>query len=359
MKEIGQTGGKMMSIFFILILVILYGSCNPKETIKDPILDFTNTVNLKSKPLQSSDSLFKAETMMLIHDYLMVHDIEIGYVYKIIDVNRDKFLKRFGKIGEGPNELTLPVYINRVGDEGNRVGINEAFKQTFHEYSIDSIITSINDPKRILTTEKFDYDHVRVVNIDSNLFVGYGFNEKPYTLISGIKTIENTGSFPFRDQLNKFSPQTLVLAYQPRLFKNPKKPLVLSSATFSFNLDFLKVAENGKLGIYKSLHFWPTDFEDESSGNGASAAIKKENRFGNLSTTVSGEYIYVLYSDKPWEYEFPQKSNRILVYDWEGNPIRILNLDQEVNYIAAHEDDKYLIGYLDDGKANLFRFDLE
>jgi hypothetical protein len=350
---------KNQNIFKLLTLVILFGSCTPEETIKDPILDFTNTVNLKSKPLQSSDSLFKAETMMLIHDYLMVHDIEIGYVYKIFDVNKDRFLKRFGKIGEGPNELTLPVYINRVGKEGNRVGINEAFKQTFHEYSIDSIITYIDDSDRLLTTDKFDYDHVRVVNIDSNLFVGYGFYENPYTLISGNKIIENAGSFPFREQLKKFSPPTLVMAYQPRLFKNPKKPLVLSSATFSFNLDLLKVGENGKLEIYKSLHFWPTDFEDESSGNGASAAIKKENRFGNLSTTVSEKYIYVLYSDKSWEYEFPQKSNRILVYDWEGNSIRIINLDKEVNYIAAHEEDQYLIGYLDDGKANLFKFDFE
>lgn len=347
-------------IFFrFLVLVIFFGSCTQEETIKDPVIDFTNTVNLKSKHLQSSDSLFKSETMMLIHDYLIVHDIEIDYVYKIIDVEKDKFLKKFGKIGEGPNELILPVFINRVGREGNRIGINEASNQTFHEYSIDSIINSIDDSDRILTTEKFDYSHIRVANIDSNLFVGYGFYENPYTLISGTKTIENTGNFPFREQLKNFSSQTLVMAYQPRFFKNPKKPLMLSSTTFSFNLDFLKVGENGNLEIYKSLHFWPTNFEDESFGNEAFAAIKKENRFGNISTTVSEKYIYILYSDKPWEFVLPQKCNRILVYDWEGNPIRILNLDQEVNYIAAHEDDNYLIGYLDDGKANLFKFDLE
>lgn len=347
------------NIFKILTLVTLFGSCTSEEEVKDPIIDFTKTVNLTSKRLQSSDSLFRAETMMLIHDYLIVHDNEIDYVYKIIDIDKDLYIKKFGKLGEAPNELILPVFINRVGKEGNRVGLNETSKQSFHEYSIDSIINSIDDSDRLLTTEKFDYGHIRVANLDSNLFVGYGFYENPFTLISGNKIIENAGSFPFREQMKKFSPQTLVMAYQPRLFKNPKKPLMLSSTTFSFNLDLLKVGENGKLEIYESLHFWPTDFEDEFSGNEAIAAIKKENRFGNISTTVSEKYIYVLYTDKPWEFVLPQKSNRILVYDWEGNSIRILKLDQEVNLIAAHEDDNYLIGYLDDGKANLFRFDLE
>ncbi len=142
--------------------------------------------------------------MMLIHDYLIVHDIDLEYVYKIINVDKDSYLKRFGKLGEAPNELKLPVFINRVGTEGNRIGINEASKQTFHEYSIDSIINSIDDSDRLLTTEKFDYGHIRVANIDSNLFVGFGFYENPYTLISGTKTIENAGNFPFREQLKNF-----------------------------------------------------------------------------------------------------------------------------------------------------------
>ncbi len=50
---------------------------------------------------------------------------------------------------------------------------------------------------------------------------------------------------------------------------------------------------------------------------------------------------------------------RVLVYDWEGNPVNMLELDQEINMLAVNEDDNYLIGYLDDGKANLFRFDLK
>lgn len=346
-------------VFQILVVFTLSLGCVPKKEKSDPILEFSKKINLKSKRLFSSESLFRAETMMMIQDYLIVHDVGINYIYKIIDIGNDKYLKEFGKLGEAPNELDLPVFLNRVGIEGDRIGINEASKQTFHEYSIDDILNSIEEPRVLLSTRNFDYGHIRIAKIHSDLFVGFGFYENPYTLNAGNKKIENIGKFPFQSQLNNFSFPTLVMAYQPRLFKNPKKPLMVSSTTFSFNLDFLKINDKKQLEIYEKLHFWPPDFKDESEGNAASAAIKKENRFGNISTTVSGEFIYVLYQDKPWEYVFPQKSNLILVYDWEGNAVKILNLDIELNYIAVHEDDQYLIGYVDDGKANLYKFDLK
>lgn len=350
-------GKQIVFQFFVVLLLSM--ACAPKKDKSDPTIDFSNETNLMSKRLLSSESIFRAETMMLIQDYLIVHDIGLNYIYKIIDIDSDRYLKEFGKLGEAPNELDLPVFMNRVGIEGNRIGINEASKQTFHEYSIDDILNSIKEPQVLLSTRKFDYGHIRVAQIHSDLFVGYGFYEKPYTLNLGNRRIENIGNFPFQSQLNKFSFPTLVMAYQPRLFKNPKKPLIVSSSVFSFNLDFLKISEKGQLEIYKKLHFWPPDFKDESEGNEASAAIKKENRFGNISTTVSGEFVYILFQDKPWEFEYPLKSNRILVYDWEGNAVKIINLDVELNYIAVHEDDKYLIGYVDDGKANLYKFDLK
>lgn len=41
------------------------------------------------------------------------------------------------------------------------------------------------------------------------------------------------------------------------------------------------------------------------------------------------------------------------------NPVKILELDQAVSIIEVNENDKDLIGYVDDGKANLYRFELD
>jgi hypothetical protein len=98
-------------IFHFFISVIFSLGCTPREESKDPTIDFSEVVNLKSKRLSSSESIFRAETMMLCQDYLIVHDIGINYIYKIIDIEKDKYLKEFGKLGEAPNELDLPVFM--------------------------------------------------------------------------------------------------------------------------------------------------------------------------------------------------------------------------------------------------------
>ncbi|WP_111670828.1 BF3164 family lipoprotein [Algoriphagus litoralis] len=349
-----------ISSFFALFPLILTFSCGQIESSrKDPILEFTATEALNSSPLQASDSLKRVEDMILFHEVLVVLDLEKDYLYKVIDVPSDRFLKKFGKRGEGPNEFSTLTNINHTSGNSNLIGINESKKQVYKEYLLDSIIFSIEDPSPYSVVEGFDNSHLSVAKIDSGKFIGYGFYKQPYTQIEGKQIVSDFGNFPFYEEFSHVSMQTLVMAYQPRFYKNPKEPLLLSSSPFSLNMELIRLNNLGKAEIYRSLHYWPTEFEDESSGGSASATIKKENRFGNLSTTVSGRFIYVLYQDKPWEYEFPQKSNRILVYDWEGNAVKILNLDRELNYIAVHEDDQYIIGYVDDGKANLFKFDLK
>jgi hypothetical protein len=44
-------------------------------------------------------------------------------------------------------------------------------------------------------------------------------------------------------------------------------------------------------------------------------------------------------------------SKTVLVYDWEGKPVKVLELDQELELIAISQDDKTLIGYVDEGQA--------
>ncbi|GAB2497603.1 BF3164 family lipoprotein [Algoriphagus taiwanensis] len=310
-------------------------------------------------PLEISDSLFRVEDMFLFQNILIVLDLDLNHLYKVIDISNDKLVKRFGKRGEGPDEFNTLTYLNYSTGGGNWIGINESRKNNFKEYHLDSILFSSEDPKPHSVVSGFNSSNLGIAKIDVDQFIGFGLFDQLYSQQSKNGLVTNFGRFPFQEQFEATSPHTLVMAYQPRFYKNPNKPLLLATSVFSFNMDLIRMNKNGKAEVYKSLHFWPTEFEDESSGGSSSAAIKKENRFGNLSTSVSKEHIYVLYQDKPWEFEYPQKSNRVLVYDWEGNAIKILNLEKDVMLIAAHEDDSYLIGYVDDGKANLYKFDLK
>jgi len=297
-------------------------SCDVKEKYKDPLLDFEKTELVISTPIHSSESIFKANDMLMIGDHLIIHDPELDYIYKILDISNDIFVKKFGKRGEGPCELTPLSFINRVG--GSSLGIYLGSNQSYQEYNIEDILGADGDSQCEAMTYRFENFHLNFAKIDSCFSIGYGMYDQPYVLIYGNQIVQNVGDFPFRSEFANTSNGSLAMAYQPRLIKHPIESRVLSTARYSFDMDFLELDKNNELQIYNKLHFWPPDFEDSSGSGEVSAAIKGDNRFGNLHTSVSENFIYVLFSDQPWNYQNPQKSNLILVYDWNGNSIKVL-----------------------------------
>lgn len=342
-----------IGVFFFL------QACSDKTGFRDPLVEFQKSISLSSKELKSSDSLFRAGSIILFEDILIVQDDDLKFLYKIIDVNKDQILKKFGKIGQGPCELEPQSITSRSGSNGEVIGIFEMQTSEYLEFPINQILESEEDPACNSFQGKFGPEIRLAIQVGDNLFLGAGSSEKPYALLSGNQLVQTIGEYPFQSQFQGIDPIIIDLAFQNRLYKNPIKPLMLSTSSFSFNMDILELENDENLIIKKSLHYWPPEFEPSNEPNQFYAAIKEENKFGNVSTAVSEKYIYVLYSDEPWKYQFPIKSKRVLVYDWDGNAVKIINLDKEVNMIAAHEKDDYLIGYLDDGKANLFRFEME
>lgn len=342
-----------------LIGAFFFESCSVKTDLKDPVVEFQFKENLSSKRLNSSDSLFRAGSLLLFDSILIAKDDELDYLFKVIDVRQDLFIKQFGKIGEGPCELNPNSITSKSGANGELIGIFEMQTREFQEFSLENILESEGDPPCIPFQGKFDFESRLIYKLEGNKFIGTPSGDKLYALHLGNKVGQAIGKFPFYDQFEEVDPKNLDMAFQNQLILHPTKPLALGTSVFSFNMDILELENEDQLTIKKSLHFWPPEFEASTEPDKFYANLKKENRFGNVSTSVSENFIYVLYSDQPWEYQFPLKSNQVLVYDWDGNSVKILELDQEVSMIAVNEVDEYLIGYMDDGKANLYRFELD
>ncbi len=90
---------------FCLGVFIFIQACSGSPEFRDPLVEFHQNINLSSKKLKTSDSLFRAGNLILFQDFLFVHDDDLNFLNKVIDVNKDQVLKRFGKIGQGPCEM--------------------------------------------------------------------------------------------------------------------------------------------------------------------------------------------------------------------------------------------------------------
>ncbi|NVJ85082.1 MAG: hypothetical protein HWE15_02195 [Algoriphagus sp.] len=350
---------KKSFLFSFVILVSLFISCGKKVELRDPLVEFDRSRKLNSIPLSSADSLFRAWNMYLVEDKLFINDDGLDFIYRLIDPVEDRYLGKFGRSGQGPCELSASVFLNRFGSNGENLGIFDASQIRFQSFTVSSLEDSAETAQCEPYLFPIDGLVTQYVKLDSIHFLGSSLFGKPYNLFREAENIQSLGAYPFQADSPAVPEINLALAYQFDFFKNPKKTKTLSTSPYSFNMDVLELDKNGALEITASRHYWPTLFDPSENSSRFSSTILPDAVFGNISTTVSANKIYVLYRDKPWENDLFQTSNRILVYDWELNPVEILDIDQTLSRIAVHEDDNYLVGYVDDGKANLFRVDLK
>lgn len=328
-------------VFFII-------SCSEK---KDTVDSFKSEL-IYSKRLNISDSIGFSADLLFVNDYLVVSEYEGLDYFKIINIKSDKVIKKFGKKGEGPCEIKLHSNIQKVGSSSIGVFVRPDFN--YVEYNLENLDSLYCHSE----TKEFDFNFQKLVNLDKGLFLGVGLFNGRYVLTNSndYKIDSVFLDYPFDKDLN-ISYEEKAMLFQGDFTIQPVINRVAFATRsiealdiFSFDgkeMEVVKSISGNKLPVFSS----------SNDGVTISANLSESNIWGYLSVSSSNSHIYLLYSGKRTGDDF-QKSKIVLVYDWEGNPIRKIELDQEVSTIAVNETGKYLIGYLDDGRSNFYLFDL-
>lgn len=334
----------MLFIGFIFFLVSCSEPRGDHGTLKNEFL--------YSKRLSVSDSIGFSADLLFVNNFLVVSEYEGLDYLKIIDINSDRVVKKFGKIGEGPCELKLHSNIQKVGSTSIGVFVRPDFN--FIEFNLENLdsLNCLNE------TNEFDFNLQKLVSLDTGLFLGVGLFNGRYVLTNSkdYKIDSVFLDYPFHKELN-ISFEEKAMLFQGDFTIQPHIKRV-AFATRSFDALDIFSFEGKKIKVIKRIfgNKLPV-FSSENTGTSFSANLDKSNIWGYLSVSSSNSNIYLLYSGKRTDDNF-QKSNIVLVYDWDGNPVRKIELDQEVSGIAVNEIGKYLVGYLDDGRSNFYLFDL-
>ena len=101
-------------------------------------------------------------------------------------------------------------------------------------------------------------------------------------------------------------------------------------------MDVFEIVD-GKIKLIKSLRLGDPKLKSTvESGIFYSAKLTEDTQIGYLNICATEDYIYALYTDKKAR-ESTRKSNIVLVFDWNGNPVRKYLLDTDVYYMAVDE----------------------
>jgi hypothetical protein len=341
-----------------LFLMIVTVSCGYERTNIKSSFKSEKEIRHTVVELANGEFLSRVLHLDLAGDNLIVDDYNSETFFAIINTNDNTLYRRFGYLGQGPNEL--------MKTPANTTVINDSIMTVFNSNQNSSLF-HINYKGDFLPQKKIEFnknDKVRVViPVSSTRYISLGhFEEGRYLLLdeNGEKLSFNF-DYPSTDNNAELStPMFKFLAFQGELIRKPRGGAFLFAGHDSEIFEIIEIDEDDNLKKVFSYHGEIAQFSPSGDGYTRGSVGKKPgSKIFLINATCSDNYIYLLYSNKVIanDPDNAYRSNNVLVFDWEGNPVTSLLLDIEVNRIAVDENDSYMYAY-SDGTEQLVKFEL-
>lgn len=284
---------------------------------------------------------------------IVLLDYRDGKSFSLMDVCGDQSIKRFGNIGHGEKEITL-------GCTGNMS---------------DSSFVAFSDETRCIVTynlhnmaqehtrvHKYNIDDAmfcQIIPVDSNHYVGMGVyaGEYQYVLFDKDDRVLDCGFRLYNSDDKNCNISHKFLSNQGVMVKHPSESKYAAFIFNSKHMDFFNIV-NDSINCIRSLR--------ESSPNyecimryGFSRLEPNENTIiGNMDLCATNDYVYVLYSGDKFSTG-KDKSDKVLVYDWNGNQCAELKLPDQARYIAASGEMLLIVAETNTGEYVIKGYNME
>ena len=359
----------MRKILLIFLLPVLWACNNNKDVsivnsfkINQPLThNFFDVENSENELLNPSSIAVSGNTMT-------TWNLMTPNVFTTIDIATERVIKHWGTRGQGPNEfITVGDIFNNYLETGINIWDRGAGKLYF---SSNSDLESNSANFQEIHTGLNLGDRVRsysAVQIDTLLFFALeGNDNKRFTLID-VKnnTRKEIGDFPPEDKNIHLSVFFRNMAYNGRIrYNNSQKKLVYVSIA-SEMFEIYKVNSSDvelAIGNYSTI----PKYEERVAQGGASRIVNEfvtNGKGRNFSVTISDENIFILYQDykktgTEEDRQLINLANMVLVFDWNGKPVKIYELDSFVKTITYDKERNRLWAIHDNPNPEIIYFEL-
>ena len=370
----------MRKIFIVILLSILL-ACNNSEDV--PIVDLfktTQPIIHKIFDVQNGLPEFLAPFHLEITGNTMtIRNLFMSEkMFTTIDIATGRVIKNWGEKGQGPNEFQglIDIYYN-YSETGLNIWDSRTLKLYFCSNSnLESDSVYFQEiPITMGGLERKDFFVVMrtAVQIDTSLFfVLAGNGNKIFTLLdTNSSEKKEIGDYPSEDNLNNKGSDLHTfhrnMAYQGRIRYNKSLKKLVYASRYSEMFEIYNVdGTNVKLamGNYSTI---PKYKEIVSPSLGRSVVYEdiKNGKGRNLWLTVSEKNIFILYQDYSKKEAIDvdgtvkEIADMVLVFDWDGKPIKAYTLDCFIQTISYDKTTNRLYAIHHNPYPEIIYFDLE
>ena len=344
----------MKKLFAIMLLLPVLLACNNKNY--DSIVEYFKTnqqLTHKVFDLQdAAEELLDPHSIVVSGNTMTTWNLRSPYLFTTIDIASKRVIKHWGTRGQGPNEFygsTVDMYVNYLESGLNIWDCLYGKLWFFPNSNLESdstyfqqIPTGFTNTKTSTPMTYSDFA-ISSIQIDTSIFVILGGgNDKLFTLFN-LKSNEEKefGDFPPEDMNTQIPAGVRKRAYWGKVrYNSSLKKLVHMVVTSEMFTIYNIKGTNVELvmGNYTTI----PKYREVQMSLGPSIIMEYVGNGNgrNQSLTVSDKNIFILYQEyKRVGMEKPTDSNLtadlVLVFDWDGNPVKLYTLDcfvTDINY---------------------------
>jgi hypothetical protein len=307
-----------------------------------------------------SEELARVEAIQCNDSSLIVHDYHSGEIFSLFNLETAQYCGRFGQTGQGPGEL-LPGCVG--------VLFNDIFCVSFRpangfiaKYNVDVLRLDIHSKYSLLSKYNIPNSFFsQICMVSDSVFLGAGVYNSvfQYTLFDNRNHVLNYAVEIYNARYFDFDDSNKYLSNQGRLKKHPGKNQFVYSLKNSANIDFFEVTDENKINAIKCLRQKNPVYKPFRQGESSMVIPDRDCIIGYIDVAACDSFVYALYTDKKVTGQYC--SDVVLVYDWEGNPVKKYKLNREAYYIAVSETHNRLYAAIrnGDGGWNITSYKLE
>jgi hypothetical protein len=320
---------------YILIFCIFLCSCSGNKPTDN---FFGKEYKLYGETVNIDCLIGRPAEIVCVDSLILFYDFYEGQAITVIDVKNNRPVRRFLNVGQGPDDVILPL---KLSVSGNRLNVFQMQNARCYEYEIKDIVDTAQT--RISRKCQFDDRPANVVAISGG-FAGIGMYEKGrYNLYDeNGKTIGIAGKYPFRGE--KMEPVERFFVYQGVLCSSPDGNHFVMGTHYCDNLEFYGMKE-GVASLVKKYETYDVKGHYEQR-----IILDDDCVMAYKGASGTDQYCYMLYSGEKYGERDARTTGgkKIIVFDWNGVYIKTFEVDKTVFSFCVDKTDSVLFAITHD-----------
>jgi hypothetical protein len=304
------------------------------------------------------DELSRPQSIGVLGGWVLVGDVPRPHALHVIDRAEGRYLASWGREGRGPAEFLRLWGIQPI-DGAGEAWLYDPSQTRFTRADVAALAAGAGDPLRRSVNLVGDLMPMSAVWLGDSVVVSSG-------MFTGGRLARYDREGRVRGVVGPLPPgrdgvpaQVVQHAYSGTLVRHPsgERLGILTRHADRFEI---YTAEGDLVGVHRGPRGFEPVYEMQVRAGTPVMVSGDDLRFGYVEAVATGEHVYALYSGLT-RGELPGRANfggEVHVFDWNGNLLRILPLDQRALALAVSPDERTLYTIRHDPVPAVLKYDL-